>query len=173
MFSDYEFAVAHDVEQLIWKSVHYRPIEEFRSRLRIADQAVQQQQLQQQLQQQGRGRGANGVGADVDLSSGAGLQSDLNSNSKGLDLGFGSSVASLNPDALTQQQKLLAAYVKFLQVQKVWGKSVRCEGSLTKVPCFTTSLKPKTLKPVTSPGEHALLQADSVEAAVGVWECGS
>ena len=28
------------MEQLIWKAVHYRPIEEFRSRLRIAGQAV-------------------------------------------------------------------------------------------------------------------------------------
>ena len=31
---------AKEVEQLIWKAVHYRPIEEFRNRLRIAGQAV-------------------------------------------------------------------------------------------------------------------------------------
>ena len=30
----------NEVEQLIWKAVHYRPIEEFRSRLKIAGQAV-------------------------------------------------------------------------------------------------------------------------------------
>ncbi|GAX73413.1 hypothetical protein CEUSTIGMA_g865.t1 [Chlamydomonas eustigma] len=38
-----QYAVSHDVEQLIWKAVHYRPIEEFRNRMRIADQAVQNQ----------------------------------------------------------------------------------------------------------------------------------
>lgn len=37
---------SNDVEQLLWKSVHYRPIEEFRNRLRVASQAVQQQQQQ-------------------------------------------------------------------------------------------------------------------------------
>ncbi|KAG1669143.1 hypothetical protein FOA52_002654 [Chlamydomonas sp. UWO 241] len=42
IFADYAYAVSKDVEQLIWKSVHYRPIEEFRNRLKIAGQAVAQ-----------------------------------------------------------------------------------------------------------------------------------
>eukprot|EP00775_Hariotina_reticulata_P004157 gene4157-4405_t len=39
LFLDAGFAAANDVEQLLWKSVFYRPIEEFRSRLKTADKA--------------------------------------------------------------------------------------------------------------------------------------
>lgn len=37
LFLDAQFAAANDVEVLLWKSVFYRPIEEFRSRLKQAD----------------------------------------------------------------------------------------------------------------------------------------
>jgi hypothetical protein len=37
LFLDAGFAAANDVEQLLWKAVFYRPIEEFRSRLKTAD----------------------------------------------------------------------------------------------------------------------------------------
>jgi hypothetical protein len=37
LFLDAAFAAANDVELLLWKSVFYRPIEEFRSRLKQAD----------------------------------------------------------------------------------------------------------------------------------------
>eukprot|EP00879_Flechtneria_rotunda_P012060 GHRR01012595.1.p1 GENE.GHRR01012595.1~~GHRR01012595.1.p1 ORF type:complete len:292 (+),score=102.41 GHRR01012595.1:287-1162(+) len=39
LFIDPAFAAANDVELLLWKSVFYRPIEEFRSRLKQADRA--------------------------------------------------------------------------------------------------------------------------------------
>lgn len=37
LFLDAAFAAANDVELLLWKSVFYRPIEEFRARLKQAD----------------------------------------------------------------------------------------------------------------------------------------
>jgi hypothetical protein len=37
LFLDAAFAAANDVEQALWKSVFYRPIEEFRARLRKAE----------------------------------------------------------------------------------------------------------------------------------------
>ena len=49
----------NEVEQLIWKAVHYRPIEEFRSRLRIAGQAVQEQQQHAVQTVQDRGSGGD------------------------------------------------------------------------------------------------------------------
>ncbi|KAF6253423.1 hypothetical protein COO60DRAFT_1643170 [Scenedesmus sp. NREL 46B-D3] len=39
LFLDAAFAAANDVELLLWKSVFYRPIEEFRARLKQADKA--------------------------------------------------------------------------------------------------------------------------------------
>jgi hypothetical protein len=41
LFLDAAFAAANDVELLLWKSVFYRPIEEFRSRLKQADKVRQ------------------------------------------------------------------------------------------------------------------------------------
>ena len=37
LFLDLNFAAANDVEQVLWKSVFYRPIEEFRSRVKEAE----------------------------------------------------------------------------------------------------------------------------------------
>ncbi|KAF5836046.1 hypothetical protein DUNSADRAFT_6516 [Dunaliella salina] len=41
IFADFQFAQANEVEQQLWKSCFYKPIEEFRSRLRVAQQAAQ------------------------------------------------------------------------------------------------------------------------------------
>jgi len=41
LFLDLNFAAANDVEQVLWKSVFYRPIEEFRSRVKEAEKAGQ------------------------------------------------------------------------------------------------------------------------------------
>jgi hypothetical protein len=37
LFLDLNFAAANDVEQVLWKSVFYKPIEEFRSRVKEAE----------------------------------------------------------------------------------------------------------------------------------------
>ncbi|GFH27888.1 uncharacterized protein HaLaN_26277, partial [Haematococcus lacustris] len=40
LFANFTFAQANDVEQQLWKACYYRPIEEFRSRMRAAQQAA-------------------------------------------------------------------------------------------------------------------------------------
>ncbi len=37
VFQHFEFAAAHDAEQCLWKAVFYKPIEEFRSRVRALE----------------------------------------------------------------------------------------------------------------------------------------
>jgi hypothetical protein len=39
LFLDAAFAAANDAEHALWKSVYYRPIEEFRARMRRAEKA--------------------------------------------------------------------------------------------------------------------------------------
>eukprot|EP00798_Chlamydomonas_sp_ICE-L_P020559 gene20559-27351_t len=80
MFSNFEFSQANEVEQALWKSTFYKPIEEFRTRMRTAGQAVQEAQKS--------GAGGEDGGSDIGK----------------------------------QQQKLTAAYLKFLDEAVVFYK---------------------------------------------------
>ena len=57
------------MEQALWKSIFYKPIEEFRTRMRTAGQALQEAQKQEAQQQQGvyGGAGQPAVGSSVEV----------------------------------------------------------------------------------------------------------